>query len=75
MGLLHLIPLGLAKHVVKHVLDNVNEATKETMHHHLVKTLGNSHKDFFHNFQSRQGKDLKSYVSIITHFKIQTRTI
>ena len=41
MGLLHIVPLGLAKHV-----DNVNEATKERMTYHIVKTLGNTRKDF-----------------------------
>ncbi|CAC5389903.1 unnamed protein product [Mytilus coruscus] len=64
VGLLHLIPLGLAKHIIKFVLNNVGSDTVEKLSYHLIDTLGNGYKDFFKHFNSRQGKDLKSYLQI-----------
>lgn len=65
VGLLHLIPLGLAKHLVKHIVNNINSENVERMNRHLQAVMpGSRFLDFFKYIESRQGKDFKDYVQI-----------
>lgn len=64
VGLLHLIPLGLAKHLVKYIVDSVDNNTLKKMSAHLDAVVpGGRFFEFFKYMQSRQGKDFKYYVS------------
>lgn len=64
VGLLHLIPLGLAKHLVKYIVDSVDNNTLKKMSAHLDAVVpGGRFFEFFKYMQSHQGKDFKYYVS------------
>lgn len=65
VGLLHLIPLGLAKHLVKYIVDSVDNNTLKKMSAHLDAVVpGGRFFEFFKYMQSRQGKDFKYYLQI-----------
>ncbi|XP_062613603.1 uncharacterized protein LOC134275343 [Saccostrea cucullata] len=65
VGLLHLIPLGLAKHLIKYIINDVDDEILTKMSTHLDAVVqGNRFVDFFKYMDSRQGKDFKDYLQI-----------
>lgn len=63
VGLLHLIPLGLAKHLIVYIIKQMDDETLKRMGCHLETLLPFKGQEFFQYIESRQGKDFKSYVS------------
>lgn len=63
VGLLHLIPLGLAKHLIVFIISQMDNETLKRMGCHLETLLPSKGLEFFQYIESRQGKDFKSYVS------------
>lgn len=63
VGLLHLIPLGLAKHLIVFIISQRDNETLKRMGCHLETRLPSKGLEFFQYIESRQGKDFKSYVS------------
>lgn len=64
VGLLHLIPLGIAKDLIIEIVNQQDEHTIKKMKHHLEWMRPESHfKDFFQYIKSKQGKHFKEYVS------------
>ncbi|CAC5357348.1 unnamed protein product [Mytilus coruscus] len=64
VGLLHLLPLGLIKHLIQYIFNNIGENVKTKLMHHLLSiNPGAQFHDFDKHLGSRQGKDFKEYVS------------
>lgn len=67
VGMLHLIPLGLAKHLVKFIVNHCNESLVRKMDIHLQYVCPESRfQNFFKYIDSRQGKDFKDYLQVAT---------
>ena len=71
VGLLHLIPLGLAKHLLVQIVRQMDEKRIKEMGCHLQSLTPQLGTDFFKNIESRQGKDFKNYVSISFNSSLQ----
>lgn len=76
VGLLHLIPLGLAKHLIVFIISQMDNETLKRMGCHLETLLPSKGLEFFQYIESRQGKDFKSYVSPneIKHYDLRRKT-
>ncbi|XP_052067347.1 uncharacterized protein LOC127706729 [Mytilus californianus] len=65
VGLLHLIPLGLAKHLVKLILQDLDSIQKLKLQLHLLSMVpGSKFQNFFHYIDSKQGKHFKEYLQL-----------
>ncbi|XP_078341811.1 uncharacterized protein LOC111114859 isoform X2 [Crassostrea virginica] len=64
VGLLHLIPLGLAKHLLIQIVRQMDEKRIKEMGCHLQSLTPQLGTDFFKYIESRQGKDFKNYLQV-----------
>ncbi|VDI67471.1 Hypothetical predicted protein [Mytilus galloprovincialis] len=65
VGLLHLLPLGLIKHLIQYIFNNIGENVKTKLMQHLLSIKpGAQFHDFDKHLGSRQGKDFKEYLQI-----------
>ena len=66
MGLLNLIPLGLAKHLIMHIFSRAEEHVMDKLMKHLMSIYsGAQFVNFDKHLGSSQGKDFKEYVSAL----------
>ncbi|XP_061186753.1 uncharacterized protein LOC133194862 isoform X1 [Saccostrea echinata] len=64
VGLLHLVPLGLTKHLVTYIVEQVDQEKLKKMGCHLETLQPSKGPEFFQHIGSRQGRDFKSYLQV-----------
>ncbi|XP_069109518.1 uncharacterized protein [Argopecten irradians] len=65
VGLLHLIPLGMAKHLIKNIIAVCSDQQMEKLKTHLESTCNRGiFFNFFKHLDSRQGKHFKEYLQV-----------
>ena len=70
-GLLHPIPLGLAKYFLVQKVRQMDEKRIKEMGCHLQSLTLQLRTDFFKFIESRQGKEFKNYVSMSFNSSLQ----
>ncbi|XP_078318513.1 uncharacterized protein LOC111104890 [Crassostrea virginica] len=64
VGMLHLLPLGLTKHLITFLVNQMDKTQLARMSCHLETVLPSKGPDFFRYIESRQGKDFKFYLQV-----------